>query len=437
MLPLDHSRRNFITTSIGALLAPTLADAAKKKKGLDVPADAVTGPMVGHVSERDAFLWIRPASPGEVTLTVQPEAGGAEIRALGNADPENDLCVSLRVEGLRAETRYVYRFERGGTVLGEGSFRTWPAPDSPSKVTLALGSCARTEPSSVWTQMKNAGCEALLLMGDTPYIDSYELATVREHHREFLHIPELKPLLASQPTWGTWDDHDFGLNAHLGNSNPEGKKSTRKAFVEYRALANHGENGAGIYTRFRTGCLDVWLLDPRWFSNTEKSPVDPALPSCFGAAQWAWLLRSLKESTATFKLLAMGEVWKDKENKEPDDLGTFPHEREALFDFIKREKIGGVMLFGGDIHCSRHLRTPGRVGYDLHDFVSSPIHKSTIPSLNVPHPDLIWGKPEPRTFLRVIADGTTTPATFTATFINVEGTVLHEVKLTSAQLSPA
>ena len=165
--------------------------------------------------------------------------------------------------------------------------------------------------------------------------------------------------------------------------------------------------------------------------------MDPALPSCFGAAQWRWLLRTLQESTAAFKLLAMGEVWKDKENRERDDLGTFPHEREALFDFIRNNRIGGVMIFGGDIHCSRHLCTKGRLGYDLHDFVSSPIHASTIPSLNVPHPDLIWGRPEPRTFLRIIADSTVTPAAFTATWLNAAGTVLHEVKLDARQLAPA
>ncbi len=53
-------------------------------------------------------------------MIVQPEAGGAEVRASGSADLENDLCVSLRVDGLRVATRYVYRFERGGAVLGNG-----------------------------------------------------------------------------------------------------------------------------------------------------------------------------------------------------------------------------------------------------------------------------------------------------------------------------
>ena len=394
--------------------------------------------MVGHTSHEDTHLWIRPAVPGRVTLVVREERGNRPERSFtGESTEENDLCVAIHVPGLSPETAYSYRFEQSGRLLGEGTFRTWTSPEKAAKVTLAFGSCALNEPSPVWTRMRESGCQAIVFMGDTPYIDNYDLKVVRRRHREFLHIPELEPLLSSMPVWGTWDDHDFGLNSHLGNSNPAGKKSTRKGFVEYRALASHGEKDAGVYTRFRTGPLEVWLLDPRWFSMTEPSPVDPSQPTCFGAAQWQWLKTTLKASTAPFKLLAMGEVWQDKMNKETDDMGTFPYEREALCDYIRAEKIPGVMLFGGDIHCSRHLCSKGRAGYDLHEFVSSPIHDRIIPSLNVPHPDLVWGHPEPRSFLRLTADTTAQPGRLSATFLNAAGKVLHEVNLTAAGLTPA
>ncbi len=442
----NPTRRQVITAGVATIVATAMSQGqepaippAPKKKGraeLPIPRDAVTGPMVGHTSDSETHLWIRPAKPGSVSLIVTAK-NGPEKRFTAEALEASDLCVAIRVPGLAPATDYTFRFEQNDVPIGSGRFRTWAAPGTPSKVTLALGSCAYNEASPVWSRMQQSGCDGLLLMGDTPYIDSYDLTNVRRRHREFLHIPELKPLLAQVPVWGTWDDHDFGLNSHLGNSHLKGKEETRKGFVEYRALSNHGENGAGVYTRFRAGPLEVWLLDPRWFSMTEKSPVNPELPSCFGAAQWKWLLASLKASTAPFKLLAMGEVWQDKENHESDDMGTFLHEREALFDFIRAEKISGVTLFGGDIHVSRHLCTKGRAGYDLHEFVCSPLHSSTIPSLNIPHPDLVWGHPEPRTFLRITADDTVRPARLVATYINAAGEVLHEVKLTSAQLTPA
>jgi hypothetical protein len=74
---------------------------------------------------------------------------------------------------------------------------------------------------------------------------------------------------------------------------------------------------------------------------------------------------------------------------------TYCAERDALLDFIKKERIPGVVLVGGDIHVSRHLVHPQRVGYDLHDFIISPGHTSVIPSLNVYHQDLEWSRVEP------------------------------------------
>ena len=190
--------------------------------------------------------------------------------------------------------------------------------------------------------MKEAGCEAILLMGDTPYIDSYDLATVRQRHREFLHIPELRPLLASLPVWGTWDDHDFGLNAHLGNSDPAGKQRTRRAFTEYRALENFGEQNEGIYTRFRSGPIEVWLLDPRWFSRIGPSPVDAAKPTCFGPRQWDWLLKTLRASTAPFKLLAMGL---NTSRALEEAVGSLPQGRGKLvLTFASQDGVSAARL---------------------------------------------------------------------------------------------
>lgn len=446
-LPPHPSRRQVLAATFAGLLTSVCAEEPAQPKpvapkpapkskadGIVVSPDAVTGPMVGHTSDRESHLWIRPAKPGSVTLTVSTK--GAPDRAFSaEAEPAHDLCVAIRVPDLKPATDYTFRFEQAGVVLGTGRFRTWAAPEVPAKVTIGLGSCVDIESSPIWTTMRQSGCEAFVFMGDTPYIDSYDLATVRRRHREFLHVPELQPLLAQMPFWGTWDDHDFGLNSHLGNSNPAGKQRTRQGFLEYRANASHGENNLGVYTSFRVGALEVWLLDPRWFSLTEPSPVDPKQPSCFGGQQWKWMLASLKASAAPFKLLAMGEVWQDKMNKETDDLGTFPYEREGLFDYLKKEKIPGVFLYGGDIHCSRHLCTKGRVGYDLHEFVSSPMHHRVLPSLNIPHPDLVWGHPEPRSFLRLTVDSTVQPPQLTASFLNVDGKIIHEVQLTSSQLA--
>ncbi|HCN78131.1 MAG TPA: hypothetical protein DIT13_13175 [Verrucomicrobiales bacterium] len=98
----------------------------------------------------------------------------------------------------------------------------------------------------------------------------------------------------------------------------------------------------------------------------------------------------------------------------------------------------GIILIGGDIHASRVLKykTAKTVGYDLVQFIASPIHGSTIPSLNVYHPDLVRSAVEPNVFLRVDADSTVTPATFHAALINKNGETVFSYHLTEEDLKP-
>ena len=63
-------------------------------------------------------------------------------------------------------------------------------------------------------------------------------------------------------------------------------------------------------------------------------------------------------------------------------------ERRALESFIAKNRIPGVVLVGGDIHASRVLRykTEKTVGYNLVQFIASPIHGAVIPSLTPSRP---------------------------------------------------
>jgi alkaline phosphatase D len=216
----------------------------------------------------------------------------------------------------------------------------------------------------------------------------------------------------------------------------KGKENSRQAFLEYRANPSFGEGNEGIYTSFRYGPVEVFLLDTRWFARTEPSPVDAKQTTLLGKRQWDWLLAGLRNSTAPFKLITCGMIWDDKESRESDDWGTYEYERAALFDFLGKEKIGGAVLIGGDIHCSRLLKyeTRDRAGYDIHQFIVSPIHNRTIESLNVPHPNLVHGEAVPHVWLRLEVDSTTTPATLHAKWEQMDGRKMWDVRLRERDL---
>ena len=397
------------------------------------------GPLVGHVSDNSAIIWARVPIPGAYTLELQSSENLETSRRFkAVARESDDWCMRWELSGLQPRSNYRYRILRGSEILWEGGdyfFMTAPAPNEPSKVTLAFGSCASFKASSIWTRMKDEGVNGVVLLGDSPYIDVTDLDRVRDAYRRFSSISTLSQTLRSIPFWGTWDDHDFGRNDSDGTL--PGKENSRVGFMNYRPNLTFGKNDQGIYTKLRYGPIEVFLLDTRWFSRTEKSWADSNKPTLLGKQQWDWLKSGLLASDATFKILACGMIWDDKKNTESDDWGTYMHERQAIQTWLGKNRIEGVVLIGGDIHVSRLLKydTIEQVGYPIYQFITSPMHSSVIPSLNVPHPALIKSAEEPYVFLKLNVDTTVTPSKLEAVWMNRDGKMLFDVKIDSKELS--
>lgn len=402
------------------------------------------GPLVGRVSTDSAHLLYRPGDEERVLRLEVLDSSGAPVAvSTADATTAGDLVAHFSVTGLKPDTPYGYRIgvlDPAGSVAwrvgGDAShgFRTCKPAGVPGVVSAAIVSCANASTAPVWRRIAEGKPDVLVLAGDTPYIDTADLREIRRKHREFLAQPDLAALLRNTSTLGTWDDHDFGRNNGNGASFLEGKPHTRRGFLEYRA--NGPRAGEGIQNRADLGALDLFLLDPRWYSQTAPSPVDRTQPTCFGAEQWQWLKDGLAASRAPFKVLLMGQVWQDKGNAETDDMHTYWYERDALFDFIAERRISGVVLVGGDIHLSRHLVHRQRLGYDLHDFITSPAHTSTIASLDVYHPDLEWSAVLPNQFLTLETDTRAQPPVLTARFNQGVGPVLRTVRLPLDELTP-
>lgn len=407
-------------------------------------AQDIVGPYVGSVRSSEAhFLYSPGKEEKNLQLVVADKQGREVASAKGTCREENDYVAKFRVVGLREGTAYRYRIEEvvGGKqkILENGSdlvFETVDA-DRSKKVTAVFLSCVKKKDTApVWEEILKLKPQILCLSGDTPYIDTSNLKTVRAKHRAFLQEEPLAKIGRRTSVVGAWDDHDFGRNNGNGLNMGSGAKATRHGFVEYRAHAEFGQGDGGVYHKSDCGALEIFHLDPRTFSQLGPSPVDASQTTCFGKTQWEWLLKSLKESEAPFKVLSMGAIWQDKKNGETDDMFTYYYERDALLDFIRDEGIEGVILHGGDIHVSRYLLHPMRVGYDLHDFIVSPGHLSVIPSLNPYHPSLEWSLVEGQQFLTLEVDPTKKDPELIATFRQPGGKVNHRVTIRHSDLCP-
>ncbi|MBI5361672.1 MAG: alkaline phosphatase D family protein [Planctomycetes bacterium] len=407
------------------------------------------GPFLGACAPGEMRLWLR-----------KPPGGGTGVRFFSSLGPQTKEAPALE----RADGCKTFLFDR----LPKADTRTnaqlqWmtegdlPPPDvirdrqpmrriefavptacyPMTQLRLAIGSCANEkagETNPVWKAILAAKPDALALIGDTPYIETTDLATQRRRYREFYSNPDLAALMQVTPTWATWDDHDFAGDGSDGTA--KGKEDARRAFVEYHALASYGEHDQGIYTRFQLGAADVFLLDTRWFSGTEPSFADATKTTLLGKQQWEWLTRGLLESHAPFKLLVCGMVWNGavRPNK-PDYWMAYPHERAALFEFLAKEKIAGVVLVSGDIHRSRVFAFPPEdtgVPYPLHELVTSPLGNHPMAAANVPSKDLRFDSDEKHQFLLLDV----APEKLVARFHAAAKGELHRLELDADGLRP-
>ena len=146
----------------------------------------------------------------------------------------------------------------------------------------------------------------------------------------------------------------------------------------------------------------------------------------------------LLASDADFKVLACGMIWNDAARPgKVDHWGSYAHELDALYNFIGENDIDGVVLVGGDIQRSRVVRhdTRSSVGYDLVEFITSPMNGRVIGAADQPHPGLMYDIGEPNTFLVLTADSTATPTTLDVTFLNSAGKTLHHMRAKASALS--
>ena len=162
---------------------------------------------------------------------------------------EENGTVRWDLLGLEPETTYAVNLQTARLF-----FKTPAEPDKPAKVTIAFGSCADDRPgiaNPVWPAIQKDAPEVLVLLGDTPYIDSTDLAAQRRRYVDLFAAKGLASLLRDTVVYATWDDHDYAMDDADGKV--AGKENSRKAFLEHHGNPTAGEENQGIYTRFRRG----------------------------------------------------------------------------------------------------------------------------------------------------------------------------------------
>ena len=87
---------------------------------------------------------------------------------------------------------------------------------------------------------------------------------------------------------------------------------------------------SAVFTKFEWADVEFFLLDDRTFRTPSRRKT--GAPVMLGDKQYEWLIDSLTQSTATFKVIAVGgQVLNPLRETFIENYAAFPEEKEKLF----------------------------------------------------------------------------------------------------------
>ena len=440
------SRRRFIQTGAGAaamVAMPYLSRAA------DRPVVS-HGVQSGDVTTDGGVVWARADRPAQMLVEVSTIESFKDARALPPiaALPESDFTAKVLLENLPAGQEIFYRIKfrdlSHPDISGEavtGRFRT--APADRRDVSFVWGGDVAGQGWGInpddggmksFAVMRQHRPDFLIHSGDTIYADGIFAPEVKLRDGKVwknLMIPEktkvaettgefraahkynfldenVRAFNAEVPIFVQWDDHEVVNNWSASKQLPAAYKvrdinllaaRASRAFHDMYPLRESLDEPGRVYRTINYGpLLDVFMLDERSY----RGPNGPNLQETYGPDAWflgpdqlAWLKRSLKDSKATWKVIASDMplsliVYDDATNRKGSEAFAQgdgpPRGRELeiadILRFIKTAPIHNTVWLTADVHyTAAHYYNPDKAQFQDFDpfweFVSGPLHAGT------------------------------------------------------------
>lgn len=434
---------------------------------LQVPAQLVAGPMLGPVELREASIWVAVANAADkVELRLKKQDDTRERIFIPDISSHFEFNTGVIVlTGLEPATAYEYTLTvtdaKKKTEIRKGALTTktlfqWrnPAPD----FSFLTGSCAYiNEPvydrpgraygldSSVFETMAKEKSAFMLWLGDNWYTREVDYQSKWGLWYRAMHarkLPVMQNFLRSMGHLAIWDDHDYGPNDY-GKSFYL-KETSRDVFNHFWLNPSYGNQNEGIYTRYQYNDVDFFLLDDRWWRDYDKLPDSingkpNEVKRMLGKAQMDWLKQELLYSRdnpfISFRVIVNGSQVLNP-GSPFDKLLDFPVEYYELIEFIKQEKMEGVLFFSGDRHHSEVIKVKHEGLYPLFDITCSPLssgtHKFGGPEMN--NPWRVVGIDQKQNYGRVTVTGDKANRKLQVDFVGEKGELLGSWKVAAAEL---
>jgi alkaline phosphatase D len=201
------------------------------------------------------------------------------------------------------------------------------------------------------------------LTGDLVYYDNdmpraNNVRLARYHWERMFSLPRLIEFNRNIGTYWLKDDHDT-----LDNDSEPGSKMGEFTFAQGQQIFRQQAplNDGPSYRTFRWGKdLQIWLSEGRDFRSPNEMP-DGLDKTIWGIEQKEWFKKTVKESTATWKILVSPTPLVGPDRIQKDDNHSnigFKHEGDELRNWLKNNVPDNFFVICGDRHWQYHSVHP-------------------------------------------------------------------------------
>lgn len=339
-----------------------------------------SAPIQGHTTTNSIKLWLMVQDAEKVRMVLREGIQGKGAKTVDVAGMKfwKDYA-PVTVEFLRLEAgkEYSLHIEVDGEPVEEVYHVSTFSEEQAGDYEFMAGSCALyatgiwkmawPDKTRIFKSMAEQDSDFMLWLGDNVYLLLGEWEKAERFQKKFTRVrldKEINTFLQSCPQYAIWDDHDFGPDNADGTFH--NKDATLANFQAFWPNPYFGtDETPGIFSHFRYQDSEFFLLDDRYHRIMEGHQ------QMLGPEQMAWLKEKLAASTATFKFIAHGSQVLNRANRH-ECLAMFDEQRE-LIDFLKSERIEGVVFLSGDRHFTELLLEQPEDCYPLYEFTCSPL----------------------------------------------------------------
>lgn len=253
---------------------------------------------------------------------------------------------------------------------------------------LAFGSCnnPRRYDENMFAAIEKRQPDIFLMLGDNIYGDTEDMDLLKEKYQELADAPGFASLRESAPILAIWDDHDYGIND--GGRHYAKKLQSEQVFLDFFEPGQQSPRSQrpGLYTSGLYGPagrqVQVIILDTRYFRDElprtgrehttdfvgwYEATMNPEL-TLLGQPQWRWLERQLSVPADVRLIVSSIQVLAHEKGME--NWGHYPHERQRLFELLKKHRVSNTLVLSGDVHFAE-ISERNIGSYPLYDFTSS------------------------------------------------------------------